>query len=193
MVDGPFKNAPVSNDWKRYGETLPSEATSQRERTSHACFSMLGDVNIADFSSLITAVEAYCAQPQLHFFPSDNIAELLKKHPQSPLNNTYGKLLTANIKEGITLCTAAERALQSTTRHLIDHSENRLHEEIISLRARGKIDSDTYKTYTDRHKESFKRIEADKVSVALREGSRKIFKQELKKKTGTDEGPHDEY
>ena len=69
MSDGPFRNAELPSSWKRYGQDLVSDATSREERTTQACHSMIGDVDMKTFSPLFDELKAHADRPQMDLDP----------------------------------------------------------------------------------------------------------------------------
>ena len=69
MSDGPFRNAELPSSWKRYGQDLVSDAASREERTTQACHSMIGDVDMKTFSPLLDELKAHVDRPQMDLDP----------------------------------------------------------------------------------------------------------------------------
>ena len=188
-MDGPFKNTNLSARWKQYGDDLVSDATSPRERVVQACHSMLGDVDPKPFSALFSALQAKAEQIQSDLDPISLVAVIFEGHPKSPWIDTLQKQLVANLRESMSYDQALDQALSDTAVDRIEITKNRIDEECILARDRGKITSEDCQKAIERNHETFSAIPINELCRALVDGNRRAFNQATRKKRGVDEGP----
>lgn len=189
MTDGPFRNAELSNRWKRYGNDLVSDAASVEERTTRACHSMIGDEDLSAISSTLGAIKAHAERPQMDLDIISSMEMLFESCPKSPRTDTLQKHLIANLRDQIPLGAALDRALSSTVSDWIGMTKNRLDEELIRARDIGDMNVKDYRKGIERNRETFASINPDALSDTLTTGNKRAFKQAQQKRTGVDEGP----
>lgn len=189
MTDGPFRNAKLSCRWKRYGQDLVSDATSDEEGAAQACHSMLGDADMTIFSPILSALEAHAQRSQLDLDPVYSTDAIFDSHSKSPLTDTLQKHLTANLRDQMPRDVALDQALASTAKDWIDVTKNRLDEECIHARDLGDMSKDDYGKAIERNRDTFAAINPGDLCGALTSGNKRAFKQMLRKKAGVDEGP----
>jgi len=189
MTDGPFRNAALSSRWKQYGKDLVSDAASAEERTTQACHSMIGDVDVSAISSTLGAIKAHAEHPQMDLDVISSMETLFESCPKSPLTDTLQKHLIANLRDQMPLDTALDEALPSTVSDWIGMTKNRLDEECIRARDIGDMNVDDYRKGIVRNAETFAGVSLNALCEALTTGDKRAFKQAQQKKTGVDEGP----
>jgi hypothetical protein len=189
MSDGPFRNLPLSSRWQRYGEDLVSDAASLEERAAQVCHSMLGDVDLKEFSSLWSALQANTQRPQMDLDPISSIDAIFDGHPRSRLTDTLQKHLAANLRDQMPPGTALDQALAGTVRDWIGAAKNRLDEHCILARDLGDMSREDYRKGIERNRETFAAIKVGDLCNALTCGNKRAFSQALRKKSGVDEGP----
>ena len=118
MTDGPFRNAELSSRWRRYGESLVSDAVSPGERTAQACRSMLGDVDMKSFSALLSALKAHAQRPQMDLDPVASLDAIFDSHSKSPLTDILQKNLAANLRDQMPPEIALDQALSGAVSRL---------------------------------------------------------------------------
>jgi hypothetical protein len=111
MTDGPFRNAELPSRWKRYGQDLVSDAASPEERTTQACHSMIGDVDMKAFSPLFDELKAYAEGPQMDLDPVTAVETIFENHSTSPLADALQRNLIANFRDQISPEKALDQAL----------------------------------------------------------------------------------
>lgn len=191
MTDGPFRNAELSSRWKQYGRDLVSDAASADERTLQACHSMVGDLNVSEISSLLSAIKRHAERPQMDLDVMSSMEALFESGPKPPLIDTLQKHLMANLHDRMPLDTALDQALQSTVGDWIGITKNRLDEECIRARDLGDMKLEDYRKGIERNAETFAGINRSGLCEALTNGDKRTFKQAQQKKTGINEGPDD--
>lgn len=189
MTDGPFKNSRLSNKWKRYGEDLVNDATSQKERATQACHSMLGDVDMKVLTPLLKELQAYAQLSQMDLDPVSPVEAIFDSHQKSLLGDTLQKHLIANIRGQIAPEKALDDALISAAKDWIGVTKNRLDEECIRARDLGDMNTENYRKGIDRNRETFSAIDPAKLRDALVSGNKRAFGSAHQKKVGVDEGP----
>ena len=189
MTDGPFRNAALSSRWKQYGKDLVSDAASAEERTTQACHSMIGDVDVSEISSTLGAIKAHADRPQMDLDVISSMETLFESCPKSPLVDTFQKHLLANLRDQMPLDTALDQALSGTVSDWIGMTKNRLDEECIRARDIGDMNVDDYRKGIARNAETFAGVSLNALCEALITGDKRAFKQAQQKKTGVDEGP----
>lgn len=188
MTDGPFRNAQLSSRWKQYGKDLVSDAVSNEERTTQACHSMLGDIDVGAFGSLLRDLRAHSRDPQMDLDPVSSTETIFEGQEQSLLASALQKHLTANLRAKAPLSVALDDALNSIVSDWIGTTKNRLDEECIRARDLGDMNLQDYNKGIERNRETFGTVDADAVCRALESGSKNAFKSGSKKQ-GIDEGP----
>ena len=189
MTDGPFRNAALSSRWKRYGQDLISDAASPEERTTQACHSMVGDVDMEAFSPLFDELKGHAERAQMDLDPVTVIEAIFDGHPTSPLADTLQRHLIANLRDQLPPERALDQALASMAQEWIDTTKNRLDEECIRARDLGDMRGDDYRKGIERNRETFAAIRAGDLCNAFATGNTRAFKQATEKKVGVDEGP----
>lgn len=189
MTDGPFRNAELSNCWKRYGQDLVSDATSLEERTMSACHGMTDDVDMSTFTPLFNELTAYSERAQLGLDPLAEIETIFDAHPTSPVTDALQKHLASNLRAQISPEQALDRALDSMINERISITKNRLDEECIRARELGDMNQEDYLKGMERNRETFSAINSSDLYDAWATGNKRAFKQAAQKKTGIDEGP----
>jgi hypothetical protein len=119
MTDGPFRNAELSSRWKRYGQELVSDAASPEERTTHACHSMIGEVDMKTFSPLFNEIKACAELAQMDLDAVSAIETIFENHAPSPLADSLQRHLIANVRDRIPPEKALDQALDSTAKEWI--------------------------------------------------------------------------
>lgn len=191
MTDGPFRNAELTSRWKRYGQDLVSEAVSPEERTTQACHSMIGDVDMKAFSPLFGELKAHAERPQMDLDPVTAIESIFDNHPTSPLADTLQRHLIANLCDQMPLEKALDQALDGTAKEWIGTTKNRLDEECIRARELGDMSREDYSKGIERNRETFGAIKPNELCDALAKGNKHAFRQAVQKKAGVDEGPEE--
>lgn len=191
MSDGPFRNAELPSSWKRYGQDLVSDATSREERTTQACHSMIGDVDMKTFSPLFDELKTHADRPQMDLDPVTAVETIFEAHPTSPLADTLQRHLIANLRDQLPPEKALDQALDSTTKEWIGTTKNRLDEECIRARELGDMSREDYQKGIERNRETFAAIKPSELCDALATGNKRAFKQAVEKKAGVDEGPEE--
>lgn len=191
MTDGPFRNAELSSRWKRYGQDLVSDAVSPEERTTQACHSMIGDLDMKAFSPLFGDLKAHAERPQMDLDPVTELETIFDNHPTSPLADTLQRHLIANVRDQMPLEKALDQALDSTAKEWIGTTKNRLDEECIRARELGDMSREDYSKGIERNRETFAAIKPKELCDALATGNKRAFRQAVQKKTGVDEGPEE--
>lgn len=189
MTDGPFRNAELSGRWKQYGKDLVSDAASAGERIVQACHSIVGDLDVSEVSSLLTAIKKHAERPQMDLDVMSSMETLFESGQKSPLTDILKKHLMANLHDRMPLDTALDQALQSTVTDWISMTKNRLDEECIRARDLGDMNREDYRKGIERNAETFAGIDRNCLCDALTSGDKRAFKQAQRKKTGVDEGP----
>ena len=191
MTDGPFRNAELPSRWKRYGQELVSEAASPEERTTQACHSMIGDVDMKVFSPLFNELKAHAERPQMDLDPLTAVETIFENHAPSPLADALQRHLSANLRDQISPEKALDQALESTAKEWIGTTKNRLDEECIRARDLGDMSREDYRKGIERNRETFASIKPSELSSALATGNKRAFSQAVQKKAGVDEGPEE--
>jgi hypothetical protein len=191
MTDGPFRNAELSSRWKRYGQELVSDAASPEERTTHACHSMIGDVDMKAFSPLFDELKAHAENPQMDLDPVTTVETIFENHSMSPLADALQRNLIANFRDQIAPEKALDQALDSTAKEWIGTTKNRLDEECIRARELGDMSREDYRKGIERNRETFAAIKPSELGDALATGNKRAFRQAVQKKAGVDEGPQE--
>jgi len=191
MTDGPFRNSELSGRWKRYGRDLVSDATSQDERTAHACHSMLGDVEVAGISKLLKELKELAQKTQMDLDPVSSAEGVFDNHIKAPLVDTLQKHLLANLRDQMNSEAALDEAVKSTADEWIGETKNRIDEECIRARDIGDMTREQYAKSLDRNGETFGAIDANALGDALYAGKKNTFRKANSNKEGLDEGPED--
>lgn len=191
MTDGPFRNAELSSRWKRYGQDLVSDAASPEERTTQACHSMIGDVDMKAFSPLFDELKAHAERPQMDLDPVTAVETIFENHSTSPLADALHRNLIANFRDQISPEKALDQALDSTAKEWIGTTKNRLDEECIRARELGDMSREDYRKGIERNSETFAAIKSSELCDALATGNKRAFRQAVQKKAGVDEGPEE--
>ena len=187
MTDGPFRNLRLSSRWKMFGEQLVSDAASPAERVNQACHSMMTDAGVAEFTSLVRDLDVCAAQPQMTLDPIGDIETIIEGHPMSPLSDILRRTLLAKMRDGLSLPTALQPAMNETIREWVGIVRNRLDEHCIQARDNGDMSRVEYQIGLSRNAEAFSAIDVEKLSQAIKEGNRTVFR--TLKQLGVDEGP----
>lgn len=188
MTDGPFRNAQLSSRWKQYGKDLVSDAVSNEERSTQACHSMLGDVDVSELGSLLQDLRARALEPQMDLEPVSSTEAIFENHSQSLLASALQKHLSANLRAKTPLNAALDQALKGLASDWISLTKNRLDEECIRARDLGDMNLKDYSKGLERNRETFVKMDADALCRALESGSKNAFRSE-RNKQGVDEGP----
>lgn len=191
MTDGPFRNAELSSRWKRYGQDLVSDAASAEERTTQACHSMIGDVDMKAFSPLFGDLKAHAERTQMDLDPVSEVETIFESHPTSPLADALQRHLIANLRDQMPIDEALNRSLESTAKEWIGTTKNRLDEECIRARELGDMKREDYHKGIERNRETFAAIKPNELCDALAMGNKSAFRQAVQKKAGVDEGPEE--
>lgn len=191
MSDGPFRNAELPSRWKRYGQELVSDATSPEERTTLACHSMMGDVDMKTFTPLFNELKDHAARPQLDLDPVTAFETIFEDHAPSPQADALQRHLIANLRDQIPPEKALDQALENATKEWIDITKNRLDEECIRARELGDMSPQDYRKGIERNRETFAAVKPSQLRDALAAGNKRAFKHAIEKKAGVDQGPEE--
>jgi hypothetical protein len=191
MTDGPFRNAELSSRWQRYGQELVNDTASLDERTTQACHSMIGDVDMKTFSPLLNELKTHADRSQMDLDPVTIFQAIFEKHAPSPLADGLQRHLIANLRDQIFPGKALDQALESTAKEWIGTSKNRLDEECIRARELGDMNREDYRKGIERNRETFASIKSSDLGGALSSGNKRAFSQAVQKKGGVDEGPEE--
>lgn len=191
MTDGPFRNAELSSRWKRFGQDLVSDAVSAEERTTRACHSMIGDVDMKAFSPLFGNLKAHAARTQMELDPVPAVEMIFESYPTSTLADTLQRHLIANLRNQLHIDEALGRSLESTVSEWIDTTKNRFDEQCIRARELGDMKREDYHKGIERNRETFAAIKPNELCDALASGNKNAFRQAVQKKAGVDEGPEE--
>lgn len=191
MTDGPFRNAELPSRWKRYGQELVSDAASLEERTTQACHSMIGDVDMKAFSPLFDELKAHAELPQMDLDPVTTVETIFEKHSPSPLADVLQRHFIANLRDQISPDKALGEALESTAKEWISTTKNRLDEECIRARELGDMSREDYRNGIERNRETFAAVKPGQLCDALATGNKRAFRQAVQQKAGVDEGPEE--
>jgi hypothetical protein len=191
MTDGPFRNAELSGHWKRYGRELVSDVANLDERTTQACHSMIGDVDMKAFRPLLKELEAHAQRPQMELDPVMVVETIFENHSTSPLADALQRHLIANLRDQMFPESSLDQALDSTVKEWIGATKNRLDEECIRARDLGDMRAEDYRKGIERNRETFAAIKSSALCDALTAGNNRAFRQAIQKKSGVDEGPEE--
>ncbi len=189
MTDGPFRNAHLTSAWKRYGQDLVSDAASPEERTTQACNSMMGDVEMNAFTPLFSEIKAYAERRQLDLDPAAAVELIFENNAPSPLADSLQRHLIVNLRDQISPEKALDDALERTVKGWIGITKNRLDEECIRARDLGDMTHENYHKGIERNREAFVAIKPGELCDALSTGNKRAFRQAVQRKAGVDEGP----
>ncbi len=189
MTDGPFRNATLSSRWKQYGKDLVSDAASSEERAAQACHSMLGDVDMKAFGSLLNVLKAHAQRPQMDMDPISSVEAIFDGHARPILTETLQKHLIANLRDRVPGEKALDQALSRTVTDWIDITKNRLDEQCIRARDLGEMSDENCRKGIERNHEAFDAIRPNELCDTLVSGNGRAFKQVTRMKVGVDEGP----
>lgn len=187
MTDGPFRNLRLSTRWKKFGEELVSDAASPAERVDQACHSMMADVGVKEFSSLVQDLAACLAQSQLTLDPVGDIEAVIERHPMSSLSDILRRTLIANLHDGASPADALQPAMEATTQEWIGIVKNRLDEHCIQARDLGDMSRADYQKGLERNAEAFSGIDVQNLCQAMKAGDRRAFSSS--RLVTVDEGP----
>lgn len=191
MTDGPFRNAELSNYWKRYGDQLVNDATSVKERAMQVCHAMMDDAGIEEFTLLFNDLKAHVDRPQLELDAINAIEAIFDARPPSLLGDSLQRHLMANLREQATPNDALNQALGGAAREWVGTAKNRLDEECIRARDIGDMSQKSYRLGIERNQEAFAAINPGDLRDALASGNKYAFKHAVQKKRDVDEGPDD--
>lgn len=191
MTDGPFRNSELSSRWKRYGQDLVSEAASLEERTTQACHSMIGDVDMKVFGPLFKELKVHAERAQMDLDPLTPVETIFENHAPSPLADTLKRHFAANLRDQISSEKALDQALERTAKEWIGTTKNRIDEECIRARDLGDMGREDYHKGIERNRETFASIKIGELIGALASGNKRAFSQAADKKAGVDEGPEE--
>ena len=149
MTDGPYKNAALTERWKKFGNALDNDAMSRDERTQRAERALSKDLS-QEFRALVQELNCYVTKPQLDLQPRVMVQEIFDKHPRSPLADTLQRFFSANLARPMTIETAFSLALDSTIRKEQHNIRNRMIEETMYARDRGDLAPGRYPTIIER-------------------------------------------
>lgn len=189
MTDGPFRNAKLSKRWKRYGQSLVSDAETPAARALLACDCMLEDVNMDVVGSILADLTAYAQRAQLDLDPGTAVEAIFEGHPPSDMTDAFRRQLMANLMDGVPADLALSQAISTVVKNLIDTTKSRLASECMHARTRGDMSVDDYRRGISRNNETFSAINQDEICAALVSGNKRAFKQSREKKSGVDDGP----
>ena len=188
-MDGPFKNAALSSQWKQYGNDLVSDAASLEERTAQASHSMLRDMDLKALGPLLSALKVHAQRAQMDLDLVSSAEAIFDGHARSPLSDTLQKHLIANLRDQIPVERALDQALMSAVTDWTDITKNRLDEQCIRARDLGEMNPENYHKGIERNHEVFDAIRPKDLCDALVSGNGRAFKQATRMKVGVDEGP----
>ena len=189
MTDGPFRNAALSREWKRYGDDLISDAASPEERAVKAFYSMLNDVDLAAFSILWRDLNNHMQCRQLDLDPVASVEAIFDNNPKSTLVDTFQKELEAELRAQTSSLVALDKALINTAKFWISITKSRLDDQCICARELGDMSRDDFHKGIQRNEEAFSRIKLDDFCSALVAGTKRGVGKFVEKKIGIDEGP----
>lgn len=189
MTDGPFRNAPLSSSWKRYGQDLVSDAVSNDDRVKQACHSMLQGADVNAFHRLFSELNEKVSRDQLDLDCLASTEAIFDNHKGSCLSEPLKANMLCNLREGQTERDALSSALASTVLDWIDTTKNRLDEECIRAKAVGDMSHSDYNKGMKRNGETFASIDAAQLHNALAESNKNAFKPRAR--SNVDEGPDD--
>ena len=189
MVDGPFKNVALSSRWKEYGKDLVSDAASLEERAAQACHSMLGDMDMKTFGSLLNELKAHAQSPQMDMDLISSVEAIFDGHAKPPLTDILKKYLVANLRDQISGVGALDQAILSAVTDWIGITKNRLEEHCILARDLGDMKHEKYRKGIERNHKAFDAIRPNELCSALVSGNGRAFRQATRMKAGVDEGP----
>ncbi|TXR50494.1 hypothetical protein [Phyllobacterium endophyticum] len=189
MTDGPFRNAPLSSRWKRYGQDLVSDAVSKDDRVKQACHSMLGDVDMKAFERLYSELNEKASRDQLDLDCVASTETIFDTHESSSLSEVLKANMLCNLREKLTERDALDAALASTVLDWIDMTKNRLDEDCIRARDVGDMSRSDYNKGMKRNGETFASIDAAQLRRALAESNKNAFKPVARR--NVDESPDD--
>lgn len=190
MTDGPFRNAALSNKWKRYGQNLVSDAVSSDERVKQASHSMLGDVDMKEFDRLYRDLDARASRDQMDLDAAAATETIFESNERSTLSDALEKHLLCNLREGLSERDSLDRALESTVRDWVDITKNRIDEECIRARDTGDMSRSDYAKGIERNRETFAAVDVDGLCAALTSGNKNAFRRMARK--DVNDGPDDE-
>jgi hypothetical protein len=189
MTDGPFRNAALSERWKKYGDDLVSDAASPSERTARICHSMLGDVDWNAVGPLLKQLEANALNSQLELDPCARIADIFDNQMKTPFSDSLQKHLTANLRENVPAQKALDMAVLSSVNDWVGTARSRIEEECIRARDVGDMSKGDFEKGMNRSRESFNAVDANQIAQALLAGDRQAFKQAVRSKLDVNDGP----
>ncbi|VVT35249.1 hypothetical protein [Hoeflea sp. EC-HK425] len=189
MTDGPFRNAPLSSSWKRYGQDLVSDAVSNDDRVKRACHSMLLGVDMSAFHGLFSELTEKASRDQLDLDCLAATEAIFDNHKSSCLAEPLMANMLCNLREGQTERDALSAALASTVIDWIDSTKNRMDEECIRAKAVGDMSHSDYNKGMKRNGETFASIDAEQLCNALAQSNKNAFKPIAR--SNVDEGPDD--
>lgn len=191
MTDGPFRNAELPANWKRYGKDLVNDATSEAERVARVSRNIVTDAGADKVSRVVRALKAEAQKAQLNLDPAGTVAAVFEAQPGGDALNFLQRHINANLRDKVPLDTAIDSAMVSSVKDLIQTTKNRIDEECILARdQRREMTSAEYDKGIRRNREAFGAVDADAISRALTFGDKKAFKADTQRKTDIDnDGP----
>lgn len=186
MTDGPFKNAGLASHWKKFGDSLVSDAVSRDERTERAERALMRDLP-KSFRQLIHEVDQSIQKSHADVSARQAIDELFDKHQTTPFSDTLRRYFKVYISKPIPLHTAWILAIDSTIKRENGKIRIRMTEELMHARDRKQL------SRADFDKASINLGCLDDIKVAnIREdlrANKTAPKAALAKKRGNDDGP----
>ena len=112
MTDGPFKNAKLSSNLKKFGNSLTNDAIGPEERVERAESALLRDLP-KSFRQLIYKAEDLIKNASSDSSARQAVQALFEKHQSTPFADTLQRYFKAYISRPIAIATAWTYALDS--------------------------------------------------------------------------------
>jgi hypothetical protein len=187
MVDGPFKNAALPERWKKFGDSLTSNAVSSAERVQQAESAIFRDLCTKETRDLVSDVLEYVNRQQGDLIPRMGIDAIFDKHAKTPQADILYRHITTNLARQMPLLPAWNNAFDSFVRHEAYGTRNRIHEECLHARDRGDLVGAKFSRAVRRAAETFDKVNVSRIRDDLLSGKSKAAAA-IPKSTGLDDG-----
>lgn len=188
MTDGPFKNLKLDRRSKRFAEAVQNDAVDLKTRCAYANDAILHGI-LNENQQLLLDLQSYGQDTQRNLDPKGAIEIIFDTHPKSEFADQLHREIRLRLHDGEPSENAINNGLGAALETNIGEFRTRTQEACFEAYSNGEMRKDRLDRFIRGSDQALQHVDRQRIMDALRHGDKNAFKQDVRKKTGLDEGP----
>jgi hypothetical protein len=188
MTDGPFRNLKLDSRSKRFAEAVQNDAVDQDTRCAYANDAILRGI-LSENLALLRAMRQYGQKSQLDLDPGVVVGNIFERHPKSEFADHLQREIRLRLHQGEASQSAINNGLEAAMESGIREFRTRTHEACLEAYGSGEMRKGQFDRFIEGSNQALNGIDRARILAGLKDGNKGVFKQDVQKKQGLDEGP----